>query len=128
MKLNIGLWFVQVLLCLFMLMVGLAHMGVIHPFGTEPFPWEANNPTWLPAFIGIAEVAGAIGLILPSALRIQPQLTVWAAKGLFVVCLLSAGVHIGLGDMAPVPNFVLALLTYFVIWGRSTARPIEAKS
>lgn len=117
----------QALLCAFLMMAGLAHLGVIHPFGTEPFAWEAHNPAWLPAFIGVVEVAGSIGLILPSALRIQPHLTVWAARGIFVLCLLAAGVHIGIGDMPPTGGFVFAALSYFVIWGRTTARPIAPK-
>jgi DoxX-like protein len=54
-------------------------------------PVEAmqQGPMALPGpflrFIGVAEVCGAVGLILPWALRIQPRLTPPAASGLIVI-------------------------------------------
>jgi hypothetical protein len=54
-------------------------------------PVEAmqQGPMALPGpflrFIGVAEVCGAVGLILPWALRIQPRLTPLAASGLLVI-------------------------------------------
>ena len=54
-------------------------------------PIEAmqQGPMALPGpflrFIGVAEVCGAVGLILPWALRIQPRLTPLAASGLIVI-------------------------------------------
>ena len=125
MKLNIALWFVQAFLCFAFVFFGSTHLDLIQPFGTEPFKWELVNPEWLPTFIGLVEIAGALGILLPSITRIMPSLTVWAAKGIMAISLLSAGVHIGIGDMAPTSGFVLVALAYFVAWGRSTARPIS---
>ena len=54
-------------------------------------PIEAmqQGPLALPGpflrFIGVAEVCGAVGLILPWALGIQPRLTPLAASGLIVI-------------------------------------------
>ena len=54
-------------------------------------PIEAmqQGPVVLPGvflrFIGVAEVCGAVGLILPWALRIQPRLTPLAASGLMLI-------------------------------------------
>jgi DoxX-like family len=54
-------------------------------------PVEAmqQGPLALPGpflrFIGVAEVCGAVGLILPWAMGIQPRLTAIAASGLIVI-------------------------------------------
>jgi hypothetical protein len=70
-------------------------------------------------FVGICEVLGAIGLILPALLRIQPGLTPLAAAGLVsimigatVVTLMTGGV-----GMALMP-FVVGLLLVFVAYSR----------
>jgi DoxX-like family len=64
-------------------------------------------------FIGVAEICGAIGLILPWALRIQPRLTPLAASGL-VMIMTGATVITALGGQvagALIPFAVGALLT-----------------
>src|ERR1041385_4635524 len=75
---NYLLWTVQVLLALVFLFAG--GMKLVLPIG------EMTKQTALPGpflrFIGIAEVAGALGLILPGALRVPRGLTALAAGGL----------------------------------------------
>jgi len=44
--------------------------------------------------IGIAELAGAAGVVLPMAFNIAPWLTVWAAAGLAVIMLSATIFHI----------------------------------
>ena len=69
---------------------------------------------------------GAIGLILPSALRVKPVLTPLAAVGLFVVMVLATGLHLVLGE-PPVPTIVLGGLAAFVAWARFKKAPISAR-
>ncbi len=90
--------------------------------------WADGVDPMLVKFIGLSELAGALGLILPSVLRIQPKLTPAAAVGLVVVMVLAAGTHIAMGE-APlvVGNIVLGGLAAFVAWGRSSKFPIAAK-
>lgn len=47
----------------------------------------------LTTFIGICELAGAFGVVLPMATGIAPWLSAWAAIGLATVMLLAIGYH-----------------------------------
>lgn len=46
---------------------------------SEKLAWVKSAPVWLPSFVGVMEILGAIGLILPVATQIAPQLTPLAA-------------------------------------------------
>jgi hypothetical protein len=80
-------------------------------------------------FIGVAELAGALGLILPAATRIQPRLTALAAVGLATMMALAIPFHLMRGETgAIVFNLVLGSLAAFVAWGRERRAPIEPRS
>jgi len=65
--------------------------------------------------IGVVEILGAIGLILPAALDIAPALSALAAAGLALTMLLAAVVHVRRGEQSNVMvNLVLAALAIFV--------------
>lgn len=92
-------------------------------------PWASQVPAALVRFIGLAEVLGGLGLVLPSLLRIQPRLTGWAAVGLVLVMVLAAAFHLSRGESPMVgPNLFIALLAAFVAWGRFKAAPIQPKN
>jgi len=76
-------------------------------------------PFWLLRFIGISEHVGAIGVVLPVLVRVQPQLTPLAALGLTLIQLLAIGFHAVRGETAmTLPlNLVLLGLSPFVFWG-----------
>lgn len=127
---TIGLWVAQALLAAMFLMAGfmkltsapadMVAMGML---------WAENAPVALIRFIGLAEVAGAAGLILPAATRIMPDLTKLAAAGLAVIMVLAAGLHITRGEFGVVPmNVILFALAAFVIWGRTRKAPIAPRS
>jgi len=125
--LNIGLWVAQVLLAALFLMSGT--MKLVTPIEeiVKNAPWAADYP-WLVRFIGISELAGSIGLILPSLLRIKPSLTPLAALGLLVIMILAAGLHAVEGEYShAIPCIVIALIAAFIAWGRSKKAPIAAK-
>ncbi len=77
--------------------------------------------------IGIVELLAAIGLILPSALRILPVLTPLAATGLALVMVLATNYHATHGEPF-VPTVVLLALCAFVAWGRYRMAPIQARA
>ena len=76
-------------------------------------------PGLLLRFIGVAEVLGALGLILPGLLRIRPGLTPLAAVGLVIIMIGATVVTLMTGQVAPalIP-LVLGLLAAFVAYGR----------
>ncbi len=126
--LHVGLWVVQGLLAFAFTGAGMTKLTTPHEALVVQMPWAADAPAWLPLFIGAAEVAGALGLILPSALRIQPKLTPLAAGLLAVVMVLAAGTHLMRGEMFMLmPNAVLGGLAAFVAWGRLAAAPIAPR-
>ena len=79
---------------------------------------EAGLPKSFAMFIGLSEVAGSLGLILPEATGIAPLLTPLAALGLGVI-MLGATVHHWRRGEAPLFTIVLLGLALFVAFGRS---------
>ncbi|SEK35670.1 DoxX family protein [Pacificibacter marinus] len=126
---HIGLWVAQGLLAAMFLMAGATKlMSGSAELVAMGMGWAENAPFLLIKFIGLAEVAGALGLILPAATRIMPHLTKWAAGGLCVVMVLASGVHISRGEFEVVPvNAILFALAALVVWGRTNKAPIAPR-
>src|SRR6266536_4128532 len=82
-KTGVVLWIVQGLLALAFLFAG--GMKLILPI--EEMTKQTPLPGLFLRFIGVAEVLGAVGLILPGLLRIRPGLTPLAAAGLVIIML-----------------------------------------
>ena len=80
-------------------------------------------------FLGVAEIAGAIGLLLPAVSRVMPWLTPVAAGCLAFVVASATVLHLSRGETSSaVTTAVLFLLAAFVAYGRSSPRPIAARS
>lgn len=125
---NIALWIAQVLLALMFLMAGIMKTSQPVEALAESLPWVTSTPIALVRFIGISELLGGLGLLLPSILRIKPFLTVWAALGLVAVMILAAIFHASRGEFSAIGmNVILIALAAFVAWGRSKKAPIQAK-
>ena len=112
---NRALWIVQGLLAALFLFAG--GMKLITPIevlsAMSPFPGEFIR------FIGICEVLGAVGLILPYALRILPGLTALAAAGLVVIMVGATVSTLAIGGgLLALPTLVLGLLAALVAHGR----------
>ena len=126
---RIALWIVQSLLAAAFLMAG--GMKVTAPIDqliSNGMAWIEVMPALFVRFIGAAEIAGALGLILPAALRIQPRLTPIAASLLSVVMVGAVGTHVVLGEFNQlVPALVLGSLSAFVAWGRFRAAPVQPR-
>jgi uncharacterized membrane protein YphA (DoxX/SURF4 family) len=115
---NIALWVVQILLA-----VAFIAAGGMKIFAYEKYKAasEKNGPTnlkrGLVTFIGLSEVAGAIGVVLPMAANVAPWLSPTAAAGIATVMLLAVVYHVRRHEppAAPAGLFLLAL---FVAIGR----------
>ncbi len=91
----------------------------------KQIPWSAVVGLGLTRFIGACEFLGAIGLILPAATRIRPELTALAGALLAIVMTLASGYHVWRGEFQAVPiTATLACLAAFVAWGRFRKAPI----
>ena len=117
---SIILWIIQILLGLLFLFSGGMKLvippDVLRSMGS---PNQVVLPGLFIQFIGVCEVLGGFGLILPGLLRIRPGLTPLAATGL-VIIMIGAVVLTIIGDgigLAVIP-FVMGLLVAFVAYGR----------
>jgi uncharacterized membrane protein YphA (DoxX/SURF4 family) len=123
------LWFLQILLALAFLAAGWMKLTTPIDQLAQAMVWAGDVPVGLVRFIGLAELAGGLGLILPALTRIQPQLTPLAGAGLALVMLLAVAFHLTRGEFGfIVPNIVLLALAAFVAYGRWKLAPIPPRS
>jgi hypothetical protein len=119
------LWIVQGLLALLFLFTGRIKLVLPIEVMTEQMPVPLPGPFL--RFIGVAEVLGAVGLILPWLLGIRPGLTPLTAAGLVIIMtgamvLTLAGVVPG-GVAGALILLVVGLLSAFVAYGRWRLTP-----
>ena len=116
-----ALWIIQILLALVFLFAGRAKLAM--PAA------QLTGQTPLPApflrFIGVAEIAGALGLILPGALHIRPGLTPLAAACLTIIMIGATAITVMTmsAALALLP-FIVGLLTIFVAYARWRIHPL----
>jgi hypothetical protein len=117
------LWVIQVLLALLFLFAGGAKLVMSAADLTAQTPL----PAAFLRFIGVMEILGGLGLILPGMLSIQTALTPLAAAGLSIIMIGAVVVTIqtmGLA-LAALP-FVTGALALFVVYGRWRLAPLSA--
>ena len=120
-----ALWIVQGLLAALFLFAG--GMKLVLPL--EKLTGPVSLPGLFIRFIGVAEVLGALGLILPGLLRIRPGLAPLAAAGLVIIMIGATVVTLGGGDVAPaLISVVVGLLAAFVAYGRWRLAPHRGSS
>jgi uncharacterized membrane protein YphA (DoxX/SURF4 family) len=120
---NVVLWILQVLL-------GLAFVaaGYNHAFRQEAIKkqmaWMEDFSSGTITFIGVAEILGGIGLVLPALTNILPVLTPLAAVGLTIIMILAAITHFRRGETSVIViNLVLGALAAFIAYGRFVLVP-----
>jgi len=116
---NIALWIVQGLLALVMFAAGTTK--AVSPrakLAANPhMAWAADFTDGQVKLIGLAEIAGAVGLIAPWATHLVPILTPIAAACLGFIMLGAVRTHLGRKEPWA-PPLVLAALCAFVVFGR----------
>lgn len=128
-RMRIALWSAQIILALAFGMAGVMKLAISPQELASSMPAVADWPVVLIRFIGLAELAAAIGLILPALTRIAPVLTPVAATGLVVVMVLAAGLHLIRAELSALPIVIaFGALSSFVAWGRFTRAPIAARA
>jgi uncharacterized membrane protein YphA (DoxX/SURF4 family) len=120
-EVNVLLWAVQAALCGLYLYTGWAKLAmtpaIAHRGGSLFFP-----------FLGLCEFLGALGLILPGALRLWTRLTPVAAAGLAIIMIgaIRALAISGQRGMLWLP--ISALIgDIFVLYGRTRLAPLRGR-
>lgn len=123
---NIVLWVVQILLALAFLLAG--SMKASQPIEKlrKNMAWTAQTSPGIVRLIGVLEVLGALGLILPAVTHILPWLTPVAAIGLALTMIGAAILHIRLKEFAVLgAPLILFLLALFIVYGRFMVSPLS---
>ena len=121
---NIALWIVQVLLGGMFVMAGVMKAFQYERAKVSLF-WVKDVPRGLVTFIGISELLGGLGLLLPAITGILPWLTPLAGAGLALVMVLAIGFHASRREAQAIGfNAVLLVLAAFVAYGRFMVVPL----
>ena len=117
-----ALWIIQGLLAALFLFGGGVKLVLPLEKLTEPMP--VPLPGLFLRFIGVCEVLGGLGLLLPGLLRVRPGLTPLAAAGLVIIMIGATVITLVWSDVASalIP-LVVGLLSAFVAYGRWRLAP-----
>jgi putative oxidoreductase len=123
--LPIALWIVQTILAVGFASGGLLKMTRPIEELVEIFGWPGALSPGLVRFIGAAELAGGLGLVLPALTRTMPVVAPLSAIGLAIVMLFAMVFHVMRGEFSALPlNVLFGGLATFVAWGRLAKAPI----
>ncbi|MFC0183105.1 DoxX family protein [Pseudarcicella hirudinis] len=121
---NIIIWIAQVILAAGFIWA--ATMKLFQPTDelAKMWPWTADH-AGLVKFTGILDLLTGIGLILPTLLRIQPRLTIYAAYGTVVLMITASIFHIARAEASLIGvNIFFAVIALFIAWGRQKKAPV----
>jgi putative oxidoreductase len=122
---NIVLWILQVLLAAAFLAHGWLLLAPPPDIAAQML---AVFPRWFWVSLGVAEVAAAVGLILPGVTRIKPWLVTWAAVGIMIVMVCATVYHLIRGEFSSAAiTLVLLAMATFVARMRHRVLPIGAR-
>ena len=122
---NVALWVLQVLLGALFLFSGVMKFVMSVEEMTKQMP---SMPGWFLHFIGVCEILGGLGLILPGLFRVRMGLTPLAAACLVIIMIGATVVSALIGPvaMALLP-LVVGLLLAFVAYGRWRVAPLRER-
>ena len=114
-KQNTTVWIAQGILCLAFGVSGIMKLTLSIETLTSILTWPGALPPEIVRLIGVAEIAGAMGVVLPMLTGIRPILTSYAAFGLMVLMIGALGYHLMLfqGGML-IPSIALGCLSAYV--------------
>lgn len=120
-----ALWIIQTLLGLLFLFSGSMKFVMSVAEMTKDTPWMAG---WFLHFIGVMEILGGLGLILPSVLRIRPGLTPLAAACLVIIMIGATVITLGSMGIGPAMlPLIVGILCVFVAYGRWRLAPLASR-
>lgn len=123
--LRISQWIAQILLAFVFCAAGITKLITPIAALSQMMPWTGQYSESFVRIIGLIDIAGGLGMLLPSLTRILPRLGVLATAASIVLQLFAITFHASRGELSALPlNFVLLPLCVFVLWGRGKRVPI----
>lgn len=126
--LNIGLWVAQALVGALMLMGGFMKLTTPIAELSKMMAWTGDFPEMIVRGLALLDIAGGVGIILPSLLKIKPNLTPLSAICIVFLMVAAITMHVSRGEVSVIGfNFVMIAMAGFVYWGRTKKVQILAK-
>jgi uncharacterized membrane protein YphA (DoxX/SURF4 family) len=117
------LWTIQILLALMFLFAGVSKFVMPVDQMIQGMPAPIASAGFI-HFIGVCEVLGGLGLVLPGLLKIKPGLTPLAASGLVIIMIGATLISIPQGVVEVLIPLVTGILAAFVAYGRWRLAPL----
>jgi uncharacterized membrane protein len=122
---NVAVWVLQIVLALAFLLAGVTKVS-------QPRQKLAASMGWVEDFsnsgvrtIGVLEILGGVGLLLPAVTGVATVLVPLAAVGLALLMVLAAATHRRRGELPMIGiNAILLLLAVVVAWARFASYPL----
>jgi uncharacterized membrane protein len=116
---NVFLWIVQAILAALFAMSGGVKVAQPADKLVGGYPWMEDVPPTGVRLIGVLELLGAIGLIVPAATGIAPVLTPTVATGLAIMMVVAAALHLRRKEPSALwVTGILFVLAALIAWGR----------
>jgi len=116
---NIAVWIIQCILALMFLMAGIMKSTQPKDKLVKSLPWVNDFSLQTVRFIGVSELLGAIGILVPQLTGIVPILSPVAAIGLAVIMVLAIAHHLPKKENKEVGfNAILLILSVVVAYYR----------
>jgi uncharacterized membrane protein YphA (DoxX/SURF4 family) len=123
---SVALWMAQGLLAALFLAAGAMKMTRPHDKLAEQMGWPGDFSPGFLKLVGLLEVLGGLGLILPGITGWVPILTPIAASGLVLEQAVAGAVHIRRKEPRVIfGNVVLMVIAAFIAWGRFGNYPLQ---
>ena len=127
--LNVALWIIQILLAIGYAIAGI--MKIVSPISdlAMEMAYAADVPEWFVRTVGVLEVAGAVGIIMPAITKIMTWLVPLTAICFSLIQVTAIFIHANYGETAQflAINLTLLAMSLFVLWGRWKKLPITAR-
>ncbi|MCF6327748.1 MAG: DoxX family protein [Devosiaceae bacterium] len=127
--LSIALWAVQIFLAIGYAIAGM--MKIVSPISdlALEMAYAADVPEWFVRTVGVLEIAGAVGIILPALMKVMTWLVPLTAICFSLVQVTAIFIHANYGETAQflAINLILLAMSLFVLWGRWKKLPHQSR-
>ncbi len=120
--LNVILWIAQSILSILLLSGAVMKFMPVEKI-SGMMPWTGEVPIVLLRLLGVIDLLGGVGLILPGLLRLKPVMVIWASVGTSILMLSAIIFHISRVETHVIGfNIICVLIAIFITWGRITKK------
>ena len=125
---NVILWILQAVVAVMFIMPGFMKMLLPIQTLSAMLPWTGQVSPYMVRGLGLIDVLGGVGVVLPSLLLVKPQLAGTVAIACILLMISAIIFHISRGEASVIGfNIVVIFILAFIAWGRNIKAPIQSK-